>query len=206
VRLPHSDLEEQRKLNRENRAARSLKSPEQNKLSPADRLFGVMDYLGPVQFWDAKQVGNEVTLVKMPSFFPPRDRKVKGRKFYKHGQPVKGKTPVEAVPVGEKFRFRCDFSNLSEAEVGLLVIALGQGEPGFNLKLGGGKSVGYGTVGVDIEGVWVYEHSADAYLNWDYVENVLDVEKLVESTLAEYGLILTSLLDKLANILDYSTK
>lgn len=206
VRLPNRDLEEPSKLARNKNAARNLLPPAQNLLSPADRLFGVMDYLGPVQFCDAQQVGNAVELVRLPALFSPRSTAVKGRKFYKHGNPAAGKTPIEAIPVGGSFTFRCEFANLTAAELGALLIAMGKGEPAFNLKLGGGKPVCYGSIGIQLAGIYVYENIVEAYLSWETGIKMLDVKPLVDAALANDKLILRPQLSKLAETLTFTTE
>lgn len=203
VRLPNRDLEEPRSLKRENRAARNLEPPAQNPLSPADRLFGVMDYLGPVQFSDAPQEGDAVEITPMPPLYSPQETQVKGRKFYKHGKPATGGTPVETIPVGTQLPLRCDFTNLTNAEVGLLLLALGQGAPPFHLKIGGNKPSCYGSIGITISGVHVHADVVAAYLHWETEEEQLDIQALVAAALAEEGLVLQPQLQRLAETLTY---
>jgi hypothetical protein len=128
-------------------------------LCPACRLFGAPGYQGQVRFADAPLIQGQFTTILVPSLFAPRtharvyyDRsgKVKGRKFYFHGQPARGNVPLEACGAGSRFRLQVDFANLTEAELGVLLTALGQGDPPFALKLGGAKPACLGSVEVKV--------------------------------------------------------
>lgn len=131
-------------------------------LCPACRLFGAMGYQGQVRFADALLVEGNTSVMLAPSLFAPRahahiyygkNGKVVGRKFYFHGQPAKGNVPLEVCEAGSRFRLRIDFSNLTEAELGLLLTAMGQGDPNFVLKLGGAKPACCGSVEVRMRSV-----------------------------------------------------
>jgi len=151
------------------------------QLCLACRIFGAMDFQGHVRFSDAVLAkGTELVIVGMPSLFAPRNRErvyykdndqVVGRKFYQHGKPVQGNTPVEACPVGAALEFGLHFENLSPAELGVLLIALGQGDgvqsPRLWPKLGAGKPVCYGTVAVAIAELRVEEAGAAMYASYD---------------------------------------
>lgn len=203
TRVP-SPLQEPRQLNRDRSSSRPLKPPAENELSPADRLFGVMDYLGQVSFTDAAQIGDEVELVRMPSLFAPRGRgPARGRKFYKHGRPATGSTPVEAVPAGGRFGLRCDFENLSPAEVGVLLIALGLGEPRLHLKLGGGKPACYGSVRIELGGLHLRDDIRQEYLSWEGSQQSAEPAPYVEAALADAQLLLRPQLEALAQTLRY---
>ncbi len=79
-----------------------------------------------------------------------KDGKVKGRKFYKHGNPASGNVPVEVCPKNSILDFSIAFDNLTESELGLLLIAMGQGEPKIYPKLGGAKPVCYGSIEISV--------------------------------------------------------
>jgi len=180
------------------------KAPAQNPLSPADRLFGVMDYLGQVCFSDARQLGDAAVLIRMPSLFAPRTQgPARGRKFYKHGRPATGNTPVEAVPVNGRFAFRCDFENLSEAELGVLLLALGQGEPALHLKLGGGKPACYGSVRITVEHLQLRRNMVEDYLNWEGNEQEATAATYINVALADEKLLLAEQLRRLQQTLRY---
>lgn len=123
-------------------------------LCPACRLFGTTGYSGRVRFSDAIPVGEvKSTIIKIADLWPPRQ--AKGRKFYYAGsfqpldiQPQKSHRFIEVVPKGSKFVTALAFENTSDAEMGLLMRALGLGfsqqDPSkvvylFPLKLGGAK-------------------------------------------------------------------
>jgi len=121
-----------------------------DQLCLACRMFGAMGYLGQVHFSDAVAQQSKTEIVQIPSLFPPRPRervyyernKIVGRKFYMHGRDGKtapGNVPTEVCPVGTTFSLRIDFVNLSDAQLALLLCALGQGAPKLTPKLGGGK-------------------------------------------------------------------
>lgn len=67
-------------------------------------------------------------------------------------------TPLNA---GQDFFFHIDFENLSNAELTLLLTAIRPSE-GFLHRLGLGKSLGLGSVALDIEGVF-FIHRAERY-------------------------------------------
>lgn len=152
-----------------------------DQLCLACRLFGAMDFQGHVRFSDAVLAeGAGLTIVRLPLLFSPRHREmvyyrdsgeVMGRKLYQHGRPVQGDAPVEACPVGSKLGFSLQFANLSAAELGVLLIALGQGDgvlaPRLWPKMGGAKPVCYGTVAVQIEALRVEKAGAAMYASYD---------------------------------------
>lgn len=66
--------------------------------------------------------------------------------------------PIEAVPIGTRFRFTISVRNARLWEIGLLLFALGQdvevgpdGRVPWMPKLGGGKAVGLGSVRIEVE-------------------------------------------------------
>jgi len=138
-------------------------------LCPACRLFGMSggrrkNYAGQVHFEDAVMVEGRPVVVRTPLLWAParsrrglpprylRGREVKGRKFYYHGTLAKGPDARIAAGTGSTFNVRIHFENLSDAELGLLLAALGQHpEKPFLLKVGAGKPVGMGSVEVDVE-------------------------------------------------------
>jgi hypothetical protein len=73
----------------------------------------------------------------------------RGRKFYRHARPPSGVDPRACIKSGAELPLRIHFLNLSEAELGVLLTALGQHpDHRFPIKLGGGKPVGLGSVQV----------------------------------------------------------
>ena len=140
-----------------------------DRLCPACRLFGMSggrreNYAGQVHFEDAVMVEGKPVVVRTPLLWaparsrrglPPRylkGKEVKGRKFYYHGTMAKGPDARVAAGTGSTFKVHIRFENLSDAELGLLLAALGRHpEKPFLLKVGAGKPVGMGSVEVDVE-------------------------------------------------------
>jgi CRISPR/Cas system CSM-associated protein Csm3 (group 7 of RAMP superfamily) len=130
-----------------------------NDLCIACRLFGAQDYQGHVSFEDAVAPKGSLVLLGTPLLWTParggrglppryleRDR-AKGRKFYRHARPPSGVDPRACIKSGAELPLRIHFLNLSEAELGVLLTALGQHpDHRFPIKLGGGKPVGLGSV------------------------------------------------------------
>jgi CRISPR/Cas system CSM-associated protein Csm3 (group 7 of RAMP superfamily) len=132
-----------------------------NDLCIACRLFGAQDYQGHVSFEDAVAPKGSLVLLGTPLLWTParggrglppryleRDR-AKGRKFYRHARPASGADPRACIKSGAELPLRIHFLNLSEAELGVLLTALGlHPDHPFPIKLGGGKPVGLGSVQV----------------------------------------------------------
>jgi CRISPR-associated protein Csm3 len=149
----------------------------------ACRLFGAMSYQGQVRFSDAILVEGKVGTILAPSLFAPRthagryygpDGKVKGRKFYFHGRPANGNVPIEVCDVGSRFNLGIEFINLTEAEIGVLLVALGQGPSHFNIKLGGAKPACCGSVEILVQCVQTRDTASDA-LEFDSAVKTADV-------------------------------
>jgi hypothetical protein len=118
-------------------------------LCPACRLFGGQGYLGRLRVADAPLVAGETTIARVPERHAPRAGRgapPPGRRFYGHGRPASGTVPVEVWPEGSALAWRVDFTSLQPAELGVLLIALGQGDPPLRLKLGGHKPACFGSV------------------------------------------------------------
>jgi hypothetical protein len=159
-----------RPLPREAEPSRSL-----DRLDVAQRLFGTLGYQGQVRFGDAVLQSGTTEIVPTPQLFRPRSdspgtyfdgSRPKGRKFYLHGKLARGNLPLEACPVGSRLPFQIDFENLTGGEIGLLLFALGQGEPKLWPKLGGGKPACLGTVEVVELRVTILDTRA-AYADFD---------------------------------------
>jgi hypothetical protein len=125
----------------------------------ACRLFGAQDYQGHVSFEDAVAPKGSLVLLGTPLLWtparggrglPPRylqGNQARGRKFYRHASPPSGVDPRACIKSGAELPLRIHFLNLSEAELGVLLTALGQHpDHPFPIKLGGGKPVGLGSV------------------------------------------------------------
>ncbi|MBA3947478.1 MAG: hypothetical protein H0X37_23330 [Herpetosiphonaceae bacterium] len=142
----------------------------------ACQLFGAQDLQALVRFSDMRQTAGDVEVATVPQLFRPRpqegpyvfQRSVRGRKFYMHGaRQAQGDGPIEVCATGSSFAGQIDFTNLSRAQLGLLLVALGQ-HPNYPLflKLGGAKPACYGSVRVDNVAVDVVSVE-QRYLQWD---------------------------------------
>ncbi|MCS7263686.1 MAG: RAMP superfamily CRISPR-associated protein [Armatimonadetes bacterium] len=137
-----------------------FKSVEQSQICPACRLFGTTGLRGRVNFSDAIPTGNaKLQVEKIHELWEPK-KWTNARRFYelKNFQPSPNRRPernyrfVEAVPKETCFVTTLNFENLSHAELGLLLYALGL-EPkdgrythAFTPKLGGAKPRCFGAV------------------------------------------------------------
>ncbi len=159
-------------------------------LCPACALFGTGFYKSRVSFgfvFPENEVkllnnGDYITLPLLerprPTWsMPDKKAKIPGRKFYLHHQgwkkvvekSQKGKEPktannrsVQAVDIGQKFRFEIKFENLRDWELGLLMYAVNlQTEPNMAHKLGMAKAFGFGSVKISIKSICVENGEPD---------------------------------------------
>ncbi len=181
-----------------------------DRLDVAQRIFGALGYQGQVRFSDAliEPADTRPEIVPSVQLFRPRPEsvstyfdgnRVKGRKFYMHGALAKGDLPLEACPAGSRFSFRMDFENLTEGELGLLLYALGLGEPKLWPKLGGGKPACLGTIEVIDVRVETIDTRA-AYTDFDVAPQPLEIAPLLQAARAE-KLVLDEQLRRLAEVL-----
>lgn len=178
-----------------------------DQLDPAARLFGTQGYLGLVRFSDAVLSEGKVITVPTPQLFRPRDgRRPRGRKFYMHGELAKGDLPLEACDVGSRFDLRMDFSNLTRGELGLILIALGLGEPRLWPKLGGGKPACLGTIEV-LDPELIIDDPHASYRDFDPVSEPQPepIRPLIDAARTE-ELVLDDQLNRLADILRWPRK
>ena len=168
------------------------RSDGKKELCLACRLFGAQDYQGHVSFEDAVAQEGFAPVVGTPPLWSPlggsedakrykRDgelpqrylddttRKARGRKFYYHRSvPSNEQTRREfdmrmCIKSGAELPLRIHFLNLSEAELGILLTALGlHPKHPFPIKLGGGKPVGLGSVQVVCQRITLLQ-GADAF-------------------------------------------
>lgn len=144
-------------------AITDLDHPSGAKLCPACRIFGAQGFLGRVALTDAPLVNGETARERLPWLWAPQDDqreryyrvgKPKGRKFYRHGATEHGPVQSEVCGRGSAFRLRVDFRDLTNAELGLLLIGLGcapDGQPAIRHKLGGSKPSCCGSVNFVLE-------------------------------------------------------
>jgi CRISPR/Cas system CSM-associated protein Csm3 (group 7 of RAMP superfamily) len=119
------------------------------ELDIAGRLFGAMGYQGHISFSDCPLTAGTTKVHDIPSQHPPRGSE--GRRYYPHElvDPRERLWPLEVVSTDSIFEFAIRFSNLTTAELGLLLIPLGGTNPPLCLRLGAGKSSGLGAVRFD---------------------------------------------------------
>ncbi|NJN89605.1 MAG: CRISPR-associated protein [Leptolyngbyaceae cyanobacterium SL_5_14] len=195
------------------------------KLCPASRVFGALDWQGLVEFSDAQCENASSDTGFMPSLYSPRPERqdyysrefVTGRKFYYHTSSViepgenRG-VPIQAAGRAYTFSTKIHFMNLFSAELGALLIALGQDSKyPFALKVGGGKPIGMGTMTVVVEAIEQVSDLRDRYTNYTSEPNQLSgqplqqfMQRMVEA--AHKQLIEQPQLEQLAQILRYPTE
>lgn len=156
-------------------------------LDVAQRIFGALGYQGLVRFGDAPLLEGHMAIVPSVQLFRPRSeandvyfegRRPRGRKFYMHGKLARGDLPLEACEPGSVFGLRAEFSNLSAGELGLVLLALGLGEPHWLPKLGGAKPACLGTIEVSDPAVTAFKGTA-AYAEFDAAPAPVAIESLI---------------------------
>ncbi len=192
---------------RDQQPREALACQDERNLCVACRMFGTMSYQGQVRFSDAVQRENRTDIHKVPPLYAPRSRErlyyeqgqIKGRKFYQHGELASGNVPIEVCPEGSHFEFTVQFDNLTPAELGLLLIALGQGTPKLRPKLGGTKPACLGSIEIAVSRLEVLD-MAHAYANYDAPVRTAVPHDYVT---AARSLVLSRQLNELAKLLQY---
>ena len=158
---------------------------DKTKLCPASQVFGALNWQGLLHFSDAYCTAKSPVTGLMPPLHRPRPdqreeyfdgNKAAGRKFYHHArEAVDGGsrgTPVQQAGTEYRFKTELQFLNLSQAQLGTLLISLGQDtDYPMALKLGGGKPVGLGTVQVAVSEVEVAQDVSDRYKQYAVPES-----------------------------------
>jgi CRISPR/Cas system CSM-associated protein Csm3 (group 7 of RAMP superfamily) len=176
----------------------------------ACRMFGSLGYQGLVRFSDAVLTGGETEISAAPTLYMPRKREglyyrgqmVFGRKFYHHGQPAAGDVPLEVCPEGSRLEFTLQFDNRKSAELGVLLLAVGQGQPQLYPKLGGAKPVCRGSAAVEVTELEVFEDPHAAYASYGLEAKPVDIGQYLE---AAKSVVLSKQLEQLASILRFQT-
>lgn len=201
-----------------------LSSRDNKKLCPAERVFGAMDWQGLVSFNDAKCEKQQSAVGFMPSLYRPRpDRKayyqgknVAGRKFYYNFSRAVDKGQNRGIPVQQAgteyiFTTQIQYKNLTEAELGTLLVILGQDENNkIALKIGGGKPIGMGTVTTEVSQLEHYQNISDRYQKYDTSSHSISGQELKDLTdkliaTSHQDLIEDLQMKELKNILKYPT-
>lgn len=193
---------------------------------PACQVFGAMDWQGLIHFTDAgcKSAGFRAGF--MPSLYRPRSEakhnyfkqgKVAGRKFYYHTIKAVDKGQQQGIPVQQAvkefvFTTQLHYRNLTQAELGTLLIVLGQNRPKYPiaLKVGGGKPIGMGTMTVEITLLEQPANLRDRYLSYESKPTQLagnQLQQMVQKAIAEAHrqLVQSQQLQELADVLKYPT-
>jgi CRISPR/Cas system CSM-associated protein Csm3 (group 7 of RAMP superfamily) len=168
-----------------------------DSLCPASLVFGALDWQGLVHFADARCTSQQSATGFMPSLYRPRPDERRayfdsrgnaaGRKFYHHArEAIDGGSrgiPVQQAGTEYVFETSVQFLNLSQAQLGTLLVSLGQDANNpMALKLGGGKPVGLGTVQVSVSEAEVTQDVRDRYSQY----TVPEAEKLTGEGLAVF--------------------
>jgi CRISPR/Cas system CSM-associated protein Csm3 (group 7 of RAMP superfamily) len=202
------------------KASNDWKNPSLD-LCPASRVFGAMGYQGLVEISDA--VGDRApSIVRVMPLHAPKigpaykdeSGQAKGRKFYHHAKRLSegGTIPIQVAIAQSQLTAQIHFRNLESADLGALLIALGQDpKHSFALKLGAAKPLGLGTVSVVVTAAEIIQGTAlkqNRYLSYVAESNVLQGDKLKQTIAthiqtAHKGLIEAPQLQELAAILKF---
>ncbi|WP_066382177.1 RAMP superfamily CRISPR-associated protein [Anabaena sp. CA = ATCC 33047] len=215
------------KYNKENKYPQErLPCSNKEKLCPASRVFGALNWQGLLDFNDAKCESIGFTTGFMPSLYRPRPDqssayfvrgKVAGRKFYYHTIRAIDKGQNSGVAVqqaGKEYTFKTQlhFKNLLPEELGTLLIILGQDSKyPLALKVGGGKPIGMGTMTVTIDKIQRPQSLKQRYSSYE----ISDSEELTGDKLAQFKqekiqaahsrLVQKQQLEELTKVLRYPT-
>ncbi len=152
-------------------------------------VFGMLGIQGRLTFLDAvPQSPNSIVpaILCLEVRWGPRLDYPGQRKLYIHddyrqwiARPQDGER-FETVNKGAKFTCSIHFNNIAKREMGLLLLAMGL-SPGhrFDLKMGGGKNRGLGSVRLSVLGNIELMNKADSYTSF--------AETVLEKTLDEWG-------------------
>lgn len=209
---------------------------DKTKLCPACQVFGAMGWQGLIRFADAVANDAKLSVGFMPSLYAPRKQrqayyvngKVAGRKFYYHTIRAVDKGQQKGIAVQQAggeviFTTQVHFMNLTQAELGTLLIVLGQDKPKnpIALKVGGGKPIGMGTLEVEVSELNVVTNDEslikqfqlrkprDRYSSYDSEFDSLTDAKLQQfmqqAIQSSQGLVQAQQLQELKNVLQWPT-
>jgi len=200
------------------------------ELCPASQVFGALDWQGLIEFSDAKCENTGFATGFMPSLYRPRpDQRrayfdargnVAGRKFYYHTIQAIDKGQNQGITVQQAakeytFKTQIQFKNLTAAELGTLLIVLGQ-DPKYPiaLKVGGGKPIGMGTMTVEVTAARVLQNKGDLrdrYSSYNPPESDsmtgTKLQQFMQKNIqaAHSSLVQATQLQQLAEVLKYPT-
>lgn len=197
---------------------------DKTKLCPASRVFGAMDWQGLISFNDAKCEKTQFAVGFMPSLYGPDTRRkayykgkyIAGRKFYYNFSRAVDKGQNRGIPVQQAgteyiFTTKINYKNLTEAELGTLLVILGQDKKNaIALKIGGGKPIGMGTVTIEITELEYYQNIRARYTKYNTESDLISGQELQNSIqkfilTAHQKLIEAPQMKELTNILKYPT-
>ncbi|HBB30403.1 MAG TPA: CRISPR-associated protein [Cyanobacteria bacterium UBA8803] len=203
-----------------------LPCKDKKRLCPASRVFGALDWQGLIYFTDARCQSAGFRPGFMPSLYRPRpdqnqkyfkQGKVAGRKFYYHTIKAVDKGQQQGIPVQEAtkefvFTTQLHYRNLTQPELGTLLIVLGQDKPKYPiaLKVGGGKPIGMGTMTVDVTMIEQPANLRDRYLSYQSQPDQLtgnQLQQVMQRAIQEAHrqLVQSPQLQELAAVLKYPT-
>lgn len=200
------------------------------ELCPASQVFGALDWQGLIEFSDANCENTGFATGFMPSLYRPRpDQRrayfdargnVAGRKFYYHTIRAIDKGQNQGITVQQAakeytFKTQIQFKNLTAAELGTLLIVLGQ-DPKYPiaLKVGGGKPIGMGTMTVEVTAAKVLQNKGDLrdrYSSYNPPESDsmtgTKLQQFMQKNIqaAHSSLVQATQLQQLAEVLKYPT-
>jgi hypothetical protein len=200
------------------------------ELCPASQVFGALDWQGLIEFSDAKCENTGFATGFMPSLYRPRpDQRrayfdargnVAGRKFYYHTIRAIDKGQNQGITVQQAakeytFKTQIQFKNLTAAELGTLLIVLGQ-DPKYPiaLKVGGGKPIGMGTMTGEVTAAKVLQNKGDLrdrYSSYNPPESDsmtgTKLQQFMQKNIqaAHSSLVQATQLQQLAEVLKYPT-
>ncbi|MGA2402981.1 MAG: RAMP superfamily CRISPR-associated protein [Syntrophobacteraceae bacterium] len=186
------------------------------KLCPTCSLFGAMGFKGRVHFTDSILKSGKTGIRNIPPLYGPRpDSRIykdttgqyRGRKFYFHGEPSRGKEPVRVIEAGSVWECEMGFENLSEHELGLMLVSVGA-IGGLIPKMGGAKPVCFGSFRVKAVRLEIRQMTQDL-VSYSAKPEVLESQSLASylDTIwrADNPLILTNSFQRLKTIWNYPT-
>jgi len=197
------------------------------QLCAACQVFGAIDWQGLIHFTDAycQSVGFRAGFI--PSLYRPRPEegqryfkqgKVAGRKFYYQTIRAIEKGQQQGILVQQaaknySFTSQLHYRNLTIAELGTLLIVLGQDQAKYPiaLKVGGGKPIGMGTMTVEVTKLEQATNLRDRYLSYQVTPNHLTGEPLqqvMQQSIqkAHQELVQAQQLQELTDVLKYPTE
>ncbi|NJN32570.1 MAG: CRISPR-associated protein [Synechococcales cyanobacterium RM1_1_8] len=221
-----ADTKESKKLVDEERYQCKKKDKDFKRpwLCPASQVFGAMDWQGLLQFSDATGTSSNFKVDFMPSLYQPRPKcseyvnekgRAAGRKFYYHAVEAinRAKYGVDAQQAGRHYQFTTalNFPNLTPAQLGTVLIVLGQdSDYPMALKVGGGKPIGMGTMTVTVASLNLMGSNFDRYRSYAAEPEQYSGEQLITQiqpwlAAAHRELIESAQLADLAEVLKYPT-